>query len=163
MRRHAIVPTLALAAALIGGTAHAFGWADLWSTPDQRAERLLRRGDAVAAARLFRDPRRRAYAESVARQYAAAAAQLKPFTDPRSEYDRGNALARAGQLAEAVDAYTSALRAAPRGSGLYRDARHNRAIVEQQLKAQRHAKPPPAKPQSSAHGQSGQQGQKGQK
>ncbi|MDE2293933.1 MAG: hypothetical protein KGL36_00595 [Gammaproteobacteria bacterium] len=147
---------LAIAAAFIGGSAHAFGWSDLWLTPDQRAERLLRRGDAVAAARLFRDPRRRAYAESVAQHYATAAATLKRFTDPLSEYDRGNALARAGRLSEAVGAYTAALRTAPHGSELYHDALHNRAIVERRIKAQ-----PPAKSSQPQQGQPGQQGQKG--
>ena len=157
MRRQPIVVALAIAAAFIGGSAHAFGWSDLWLTPDQRAERLLRRGDAVAAARLFRDPRRRAYAESVAQHYATAAATLKRFTDPLSEYDRGNALARAGRLSEAVGAYTAALRTAPHGSELYHDALHNRAIVERRIKAQ-----PPAKSSQPQQGQPGQQGQTGQ-
>ncbi|HUY84499.1 MAG TPA: hypothetical protein VMU86_07970 [Steroidobacteraceae bacterium] len=165
MRARHVVAACAVAALFVGGSAQAFGWAGLWSTPDQRAERLLRQGRAQAAARLFRDPRRRAFAEIEARNYGAAAAQLQPFTDPLSQYDRGNALALAGRLAEAIDAYSAALRQTPPGSGLHRDALHNRALVERQLKSQpQHPPQPPqaAKDQSGKQGAAGKPGASGQ-
>jgi len=128
-------PAILAALLLVSAGAHALTWAALWSTPDQRAQRLLQSGDAVAAARLFHDPRRRAYAQIEARQYAAAARLLQPYPDPISEYNRGNALARAGQLSAALGAYKAAMKQAPRRRSLYRDARHNRDLVEAQLKA----------------------------
>jgi Ca-activated chloride channel family protein len=127
----------------------AFTWPDLWSRPDQRAESALQAGHPEQAVPLFADPRRRAYAELQAGKFAAAAADLAPFHDPESQYNRGNALARNGELANAVKAYDAALAQLSRESPLGRNAAHNRALVAQQL-------PPPQgrNPQS----QSSQQG-----
>ena len=122
--------------------AHALGWAGLWSRPDQRAENLLEAGNAAAAAALFQDPRRKAYAEIEAHHYADAAQRLQPYADPLSSYNRGNALTRAGHLHQALVAYDAALKRAPPQSGLYRDARHNRDLVAKQLASH---KPPSGK------------------
>lgn len=127
------------ASAFLGAEAHALSWSGLWSTPDQRAERLLHAGDAAAAAGLFQDPRRKAFAEIQAQQYAQAARRLAPFADPESQYNRGNALARGGHLRTAIAAYDAALKRAPPHSDLYRDARHNRDLVEKQRQS---TKPP---------------------
>ncbi len=105
---------------LTGTAAHANGWSDLWLRPDQQS--IGQRQQAVA--------------EIQAQQYAAAAEHLKPFADPESQYNRGNALARAGDLQAAIDAYSAALKAAAPGSSLARDAEHNRDLVKEQLKAQ---------------------------
>lgn len=151
-----------LAGLLAWGTAaHASpAWDTLWHTDEQRGQQLLREGRPADAARLFRDPRRRAYAELQAGNFARAAQDLAGFDDSDSQYNRGNALARAGHLQEAIAAYDAALARDPRN----RDARHNRDVVARALQQQ---KPSPAPQQEkqggSAHAeQSGQSGQSGQ-
>jgi Ca-activated chloride channel homolog len=124
-------------AALLSETALAANtasvWSGLWYTPDQQGQALLDAGQPAQAAELFRDPRRRAYADLQAGGYAAAAKLLAPFSDARSEYNRGNALAKSGQLQAALSAYDSALKQAPAD----RDIRHNRDLVQRALQQQR--------------------------
>jgi Ca-activated chloride channel family protein len=140
----------ALLGLLLGAScAHAGDfWDKLWRTPDQRGEQLLRQGDAAAAARTFSNPQRKAYAELQAGDYAAAARDFAAFDDSDAHYNRGNALAHAGDLAAALKAYDAALARNPEN----RDARHNRDLVAQALKQAQ----PPA---SSSQGQSGKQTQ----
>src|SRR5581483_9483040 len=97
-------------------------WSNLWRTPDQQGQALLDAGEPAAAAGRFHDPRRRAYADLQAGRDGAAAKLLEPFTDAQSEYNRGNALARTGQLQAALAAYDAALKQAPAD----KDIRHNR-------------------------------------
>ena len=128
-------------------------WDSLWRTPDQRAQLLLRQGRPAEAARLFQDPRRKAYAELQAGNFPQAAQDFAAFGDSDSQYNRGNALARAGRLQEAIKAYDAALARDPNN----RDARHNRDLVAKALQKQ------PPKPQSpSGKGQQGNTGQSGQ-
>lgn len=143
---------LACRTALAGSVAAA--WSDLWRTPDQQAQALLEAGEPAAAAARFHDPRRRAYADLEARHYQEAAKLLAPFTDPQSEYNLGNALARAGRLQEALAAYDAALKQAPAD----RDIRHNRDLVERALQKQRQS-PKSQGRQGRKSGSSGQQGQ----
>jgi Ca-activated chloride channel family protein len=138
-------------AALLASSAHAGNW---WLTPDQEAQRALEAGDATRAAQLFTDPQHRAYAEIEAKQYADAARRLEPFEDGESQYNRGNALARAGDLPAALSSYEAALKHAAAGSSLHRDAEHNRDLVAQQLEDRK-------KSQQQPKNGSGQQGQKG--
>lgn len=107
---------------------------DLWITAEQRAQQLLDAGHPDEAARLFADPRRRAYAESKAGRYDEAARLLAPLRDPDSDYNRGNALARSGELVAALSAYDAALAQAPDD----RDARHNRDLVARVLASRAH-------------------------
>ncbi|HTX23692.1 MAG TPA: tetratricopeptide repeat protein [Steroidobacteraceae bacterium] len=138
------------------GHALARDWSNLWSTPEQRAQRLLDAGRPLEAAKLFRDPRRRAYAQLAAGRYADAARMLKPYHDVDSEYNRGNALARTGDLPSALASYDAALSQAPDD----REVRHNRDLVARAL-AQRS---PQQSGQSGApqHNGSQQQGANGQ-
>ncbi len=137
---------------IAAGGAQAEGfWPSLWRTADQRGEQLLQQGDAAAAARTYADPRRRAYAEFKAGDYAAAAHDFAAFDDSDAHYNRGNALAHVGDLAAALKAYDAALARDPNN----RDARHNRELVAQALQQQ-----PPAPKQSGGQGQSGKQGGK---
>ncbi len=111
-------------------------WRDLWQRPDQQAARALDAGDAETAARRFEDPGWRGAAHYRAGDYDAAATD---FADSReqlpggiADYNRGNALARAGQLQQALEAYDAALRDNP----ALEDARANRELVEQLLQRQ---------------------------
>ena len=115
-------------------------WSDLWRTPDQQGQALLEAGKAAQAADRFRDPRRRAYADLEAGRYQDAAKLLAPLSDAESEYNLGNALAKAGQLQAALAAYDAALKQTPADG----DIRRNRDLVEQALRKRHHS------PQSSS-------------
>lgn len=143
----ALLPVFAQAAAEAPAPG---GFGALWQTPDQRGSALLRRGDASGAARNFQDPRWRAYADLQAGHYAEAAKGFSAFDDADALYNRGNALARAGDLQGALAAYDAALKKAPEDH----DARHNRDLVEKAL--QKHK----AQQQGGQSGASGKQGQK---
>ena len=107
-------------------------WNKLWYTPDQRGEQLLRAGKAAQAARTFRNPRSKAYAELKAGNYRQAAQDFGTFNDSNDQYNRGNALARSGKLQDALKAYDASLKRAPGN----RDARHNRDLVAKALQKQ---------------------------
>ncbi|HET9108643.1 MAG TPA: hypothetical protein VFN79_15790 [Steroidobacteraceae bacterium] len=126
-------------------------WSDLWRTPNQQGQALLDAGKPAAAAARFDDPRRRAYADIEAGAYPQAAKLLAPFTDPESEYNRGNALAESGQLLAALASYDAALKQAPAD----KDIRHNRDVVERALRHQRQSGQ-----SSSGRGQQGSSGQR---
>jgi len=138
--------------------AQAFGWQDLWLRPDQQASRLLEQGDATAAAEHFQDPQWRATAHYQAGDYPAAA---KGFdgTQPDSVYNRATALARAGQLQEALTAYQQVLEQQPDNT----DARFNHDLVEKLLQQQQSGGQQNQQTQSGQSGkQQNQQAQSGQ-
>ena len=107
-------------------------WSSLWRNADQRGEALLQKGDASTAATVYADPRRKAYAKLKAGDYQGAAQDLDKLHDSEAGYNRGNALAHAGNLQGALDAYDAALKHDPQ----HRDARHNRELVASALKQQ---------------------------
>jgi Ca-activated chloride channel homolog len=161
-----------LLAAMAGATARAGTWSDLWATREQQAQQLLDSKRPAEAASLFRDPRRQAYAELQAGQYDKAAEHLKPFKDADSQYNRGNALAHAGQLQDALAAYDAALVNSPGN----RDVIRNRDLVARALKQQSQAdqhnnagnsqqgnQGSGQKQSNSAQSGQGQKGQEGQK
>lgn len=140
----------ALGLAASGAEAADF-WSSLWRNADQRGERLLRQGDAAAAARTYADPRRRAYAELLAGDHAAAARDFAAFDDGDAHYNRGNALALGGDLDAALKAYDTALARDPGNA----DARHNRDLVARALKQAPPGKQPPEDKRGGASGQQG--------
>jgi Ca-activated chloride channel homolog len=157
---------LSAAASVQAGT-----WSNLWFTPEQQGQRELEAGHASEAARMFTDPRRRAYAELEAKNYEAAQKQLEPLSDAESQYNRGNALARTGNLRPALDAYDASLKHTDADAALRRDAQHNRDLVAKQLEKQsrqpqsgQSGSPPGDKSRKDQEGQqqNGQSGQNGQ-
>lgn len=98
-------------------------WRGLWQTPDQQGDAAFADGDFRDAAQRFADPSWRASALYRAGDYAAAAEAFAAV--PGTDYNRGNALARAGRLEDAVAAYDAALKADPGNS----DAVYNRGLV----------------------------------
>ena len=129
MRRIALEAFVCLAIIGGSGSAWAASWSDAWLTRDQQAQRLLDSHHPAAAAPLFTDARRRAYAQLRAGQYAKAADLLAPYKDADSLYNRGNALARTGKLREALQSYDKALAASPGN----RDMIRNRDLVKRAL------------------------------
>ena len=130
--------------------AHAFEWQDLWQRPDQRGSEALEAQQAARAAELFENPEWRSAAQYRAEQFEASAASLANVDSPLGHYNRGNALARAGQLPAAIASYDRALELDPN----HEDARHNRDLLQQYLEDN----PQEQQPQDQGEGQQGQQG-----
>lgn len=119
---------------------------DLWRRPDQQAAAALDRGDAQRAARLFQDPRWKAAAQYRAGRFAEAAQTLEGLDQAEAHYNRGNALARAGRLPEAIASYRRALELAPD----HEDARYNLDLLQQAMASNQ---PPAGDPNKQQPGQ----------
>ncbi len=113
-------------------TARAAEWSALWQTPDQRGAEAFTNEDHTAAADLFTSPAWRGAANYRAENYDAAIAAYSGLDTPTGHYNRGNALAWAGNFLEAIAAYDLTLAVDPE----HRDALHNKEIVEQLLEQQ---------------------------
>ncbi len=87
----------------------AFEFQDLWLRPDQQGQRLLEQHRPAEAAQRFEDSRWKGVALYQAQDYASAARQFAEGNSAADHYNRGNALARSGELAAALDAYEQAL------------------------------------------------------
>ncbi|MEX2495527.1 MAG: VWA domain-containing protein [Woeseia sp.] len=115
--------------------AQAFTWQDLWQTKDQQAQEKLAAGDAEEAAALFEHLAWRAVAQYRAGEYEESAGNFRRSDagDSDALYNLGNALARAGELESALDAYDRALTINPDAE----DAAFNRERVKEWLERQR--------------------------
>ena len=142
-----LVLPIALSSTLVSEPVHAFSWQDLWLRADQQAANALKdkNFDALSTSELASW---RGAGQYRNQQYQAAAKAFADESDPRAHYNRGNALAQAGELEQALAAYDEALAAQP----AFPDAQFNRDLVASLL-AQ--AEPPP---QSSQSGESGDEG-----
>ncbi len=107
-------------------------WRDLWLTKDQQAAEAFTEEDHALAASLFESSEWSGAANYRAENYEAAVAAFSASNTPDGHYNRGNALALAGNFAEAIAAYDSALNLDP----AHEDAIHNKEIVEQLLEQQ---------------------------
>lgn len=112
--------------------AYAFGWQDLWMRADQQAQQHLQQGDPQTAAQQFRDPNWRGMALYEAGDYEAAAQAFAESDDIEARYNQGNALARAGDLQQAIDAYQEVLAQNP----THEDAKANLELLEKLLQNQ---------------------------
>ncbi|MEP5569658.1 MAG: VWA domain-containing protein [Halioglobus sp.] len=131
-RRGWIVCLLPLMFTPVPQTAHADAWDDLWLTPDQQGQRALEQGNSEAAASLFENQDWAGTAAYRAGDYERA---TQSFADPESGdrlYNQGNALAKAGKLDEAIDAYRISLELSPD----QQDAIENLALLEEMQKQQ---------------------------
>jgi Ca-activated chloride channel family protein len=134
----------------------ALDWPDLWHRADQQAARAFAEGHAGDESRLLEKlgpgSPWRAMVLYRAGRYAEAEALFSALDTADAHYNRGNALALAGQLEQALEAYEAALARRP-GMG---DALHNRARVREALARQRAQGPgdgksdPPESAQSRA-------------
>lgn len=112
--------------------AHALDWRDLWKTKDQQAAEAFANEDHEVAAALFEAPDWSGAANYRAENYESAVAAFSAINTPDGHYNRGNALALAGNYPEAIAAYDSALGLDPG----HEDAIHNKEIIEQLLEQQ---------------------------
>jgi Ca-activated chloride channel homolog len=145
----ALIP---LTVAILPAPARALTWDDLWARPDQQAATALRDGNPAQAASVARDPLWKGSALYRGGQYDEAAESFARSDDSSAHYNRGNSLAKAGQLREALSAYDKALQADPGNA----DAQYNRDLVERLMEEQRQQSS-----QQQADDKSGGQGQEG--
>jgi Ca-activated chloride channel family protein len=118
----ALIP---LTIAVMPAPARAVSWDDLWARSDQQVARALEHGESARAASVARDPLWKGGALYRDRQYEEAADAFAESDEDTAHYNRGNSLARAGRLRDALSAYDTVLEANPR----HPDAVYNRALV----------------------------------
>jgi Ca-activated chloride channel family protein len=139
--------------------AEAFEWRDLWRRGDQQGYEAMQADDPARAAELFDDPEWRATAEYRSADYAASAATLSALETVEAHYNRGNALARAGELEPAIEAYEQAIALKPD----HEDAIYNRdllkELLEQQEQQQQQQQSQDQQSQGGAEPQDGEQGE----
>jgi Ca-activated chloride channel family protein len=132
-RRGWLAWCILLAIALPAPPAEAFDWSDLWRRADQQAARAFARGEpaenARLAAKLGEESPWHAMLLYRSGQFGEAAATFAARDTADAHYNRGNALARDGELELALAAYDAALQRDP---GM-QDALFNRAIVREAL------------------------------
>lgn len=141
--RRGWLAVLVLVPMLAPQPAQAFDWSALWRTPEQRAQAALEAGDADTAERLSRDPARQGTAAYRRDDFEAAARHFAAGDDARAHYNRGTALARAGQYEAALDAFDTALQKDPD----LREAAANRDAVKAWLEQQADSADQPSSPQ----------------
>lgn len=129
---------------------YALGWQDLWQSKDQQAQQAYKKQDFAKAAEQFENPDWKAAAYYKAGDYGKALENLK---DSKSAYNKGNALAQAGQLEQAIKAYEKALAINPNDS----DAKYNKEVVEKALEKQQN-QPKGDKQQSKDDSQQSKEG-----
>ena len=111
---------------------YAQDWQQLFKNKDQRGQALLEAGNAEAAAETFQSPEWAAAARYQAGDYASALDYYQQLDNADGWYNRGNSLAKAGALKEAIAAYETALDREP----TMEDALFNKALLEQLLQQQ---------------------------
>ncbi|MFO2464383.1 VWA domain-containing protein [Pseudomonas sp. 15FMM2] len=135
---------------------YAFDLQDLWLRPDQQGQYLLKHKRPAEAAEHFENRQWQGVALYEAGQYGEAAKRFAEGIDAYSHYNRGNALARSGELEAALDAYEQALEAQPD----LQPALKNLALVQKLLQEEPESQPPAANEddQTSQPGQTAQPG-----
>ena len=122
-----------------GGTPAQAGVVDWFRTADQQGAAAFEAGNHGEAAQRFEDPEWQAAARYREANYEAAVEALSELDSARAQYNLGNALARSGQLEQAIAAYDQALEQEPANE----DAQFNRDLVQDLLDAQQNQPPPP--------------------
>jgi len=111
---------------------YALDWADLWQRPDQQAAKALEAGKVEEAAQKFEAPQWKGTAHYRSNNYEEAIKDFAKENTADADYNRGNALAKAGKLDDAIKAYENALAKQPE----LEDAAANKKLVEDLKKQQ---------------------------
>ena len=126
-RRGRVLSLLPLLLAAQPQPAHAQSWDDLWLTANQQGQRALEKGDYEAASTLFENQDWAGTAAYRSGDYEAATGHFSENNGADGWYNRGNALAKSGELEDAITAYKESLAMEPDRA----DARENLALLEQ--------------------------------
>jgi Ca-activated chloride channel family protein len=105
-------------------------WQDLWATKNQQAQKAYRDGDYKKAAELFENSDWKAAAHYESGNYDKTLENLKDNASLDGLYNQGNALAKSGQLQQALGAYNKALQINPNDQ----DTLYNKDLIEKMLK-----------------------------
>ncbi|KAA8712165.1 VWA domain-containing protein [Pseudomonas cannabina] len=138
---------------MVPQTSQAFEFQDLWLRPDQQGQRLLEHHRPAEAAQRFEDSRWKGVALYQAGDYASAAQRFAEGNSAADHYNRGNALARSGELEAALDAYEQALDRQPDLTA----ALSNRELVQRLLDQANVQKPAQDEQSKADQGEEGQQ------
>lgn len=111
--------------------AHAFGWKDLWLRSDQQATRALTNEEPSKVPENS-SPAWRGSAAYRQQQHESAAELFGQLDSATAHYNRANALAKAGELGRALEAYEQALSI----QSEMEDAKFNRDLVNELLNQQ---------------------------
>ena len=117
----------------------------LWQTPDQQGAKAFKNKDYKNAQQYFESNQWQGTAAYRAGDFEAAAQHFAQADTAAAHYNRGNALAKAGQLEEAIKAYESALERDPQLA----DAQTNKALLEQLQGANPQTQPSQSSSQNS--------------
>ena len=130
-RKGWLLASLVFIQPLVTPPAIAFEWQDLWKRPDQQAASAYK---AQAFDKLEQSelPEWQATAAYRSEKYQQAAEIYSKLDDPENLYNKGNALAKSGQLSQAVEAYEQALAKRPD----FEDAAFNLELVKKLLQEQ---------------------------
>jgi len=128
-RRGVLLAVLLLPIVLTPGHANAMAWKDLWQTPDQQGQALMGAKKPEAAAGVFKNPDWKGASLYRAKKYKQAAQALDGVKRADGFYNRGNALAKAGDLKGALEAYDQALKL----DKSHQDAVFNRDLVKKAM------------------------------
>lgn len=110
----------------------AMDWQGLWQNDNQQAKQAFNQQQYQQAAEKFENPEWKAAAQYKSGEYQQAAETLKNSQSVDAYFNRGNALAKSGQLEEAIQSYDQALKLDPD----HQDAKFNKNLVEQKLQKQ---------------------------
>ena len=109
----------------------ALDWGGLWQREDQRGPELIEQNPSHAA-ELLEQPGWRGAALYRSERYDDAITAFSDHPGANGHFNRGNALAKAGKLQAALDAYQQALAENPN----HEDARFNQDLVQKLLNQQ---------------------------
>jgi len=149
--RRGLVALLLVAPLLYSPSSDASLWDDLWSTRDQQGIKALENEQPGKAMQLFSSEQWRGIAAYRNGDFKAAEQAFSSDNSATGHYNRGNALARQGKLAEAIEAYNKALELDPQNE----DAASNKALLEALLKQQENQQQEPQNQSSQDQSQDG--------
>ena len=125
--RRGYLVVIALLIMPLPGDVYAADLQQLWLNQNQQAQQLLQQGNAEQAAELFNNPEWKAAAYYRAGQYQQSINALQGINTPEALYNKGNALAKMGNIKEAIEAYDKVLELQPD----HEDAEYNRDLLKQ--------------------------------
>lgn len=107
--------------------AQAGWWENMWQRPDQQGMQSFNAEDFASATEQFDNPMWKGSAAYKNGDFATAAEEFAKFDTPDANYNRGNALAKSGDIEGAIEAYNKVLSNNPD----HEDAATNKALLEQ--------------------------------